>query len=122
MDESKVYGMSEQPDQLPNTIDELIPFIFRHSGSSLGHTGPREAATTKVFTLLVRDSLVPTLNDLSKELAETYKELREAAASTTKASRSLFKLTVVYVVATVLYTVATIWQVYSVLFRSIGSL
>lgn len=106
--------MSEQgPQLLPDTLDDLIAFIFHQGGGSLPSVGYRDAATAKVFTLLVRDSLAPSLRGLSEELAHTRAELRRAADSTTQASNRLFWVTFVYAVATIVYTGATVWQIVS---------
>ena len=103
----------EVPQILPDTIDELIAFIFHQSGGNLSAVGYREAATAKISAILIRDTLAPAMREMSDELANTRKELKLATDSTTQASNRLFWVTVVYALATIVYTGATVWQIVS---------
>src|SRR5467141_1501875 len=100
--------MSERQDQLPDTIDELIAFILTKTGNIVSDPGYHAAASAKIYALLVRDSFVPTLNNLSQELAQTRAEMHQASKAASRHARALVIATWVLAGVTALFFISSV--------------
>jgi hypothetical protein len=100
--------MSVGPDQLPETIEELLVWIQRQSQNMTTDAGLRMAAAAKIAALLLRESLVPTVRGLSQELADTRTVLVDASKASERYARALARATWGLVGATVVLVLATV--------------
>jgi hypothetical protein len=100
--------MSEEADPLPETIDELIASILGSTGRALRDPAQPAAATAKIATLLMRDGLVPTLQGLTQELADTRTVLADTSRASTQYARALVRVTWGLVGVTVVLVLATV--------------
>ena len=85
--------MSEEPDQLPDTIDGLITFILRHTKNVTSDPGFREAAHAKIFSILVKDNFAPALQGLSEEIAKSREQMKRSSDATSAQTKIMIKTT-----------------------------
>jgi hypothetical protein len=101
--------MNEQaPPLLPESIEELIIFMYNRSGSQITDVGRREAAMAKISSLLVKDSFVPTMKNLSQELTQTRMEMRQASDAAARHTQALVRATWVLALLTGFLFIATV--------------
>src|SRR5262249_7474813 len=98
--------MSEAP--LPATIDALLDDLINIGGRPADPANQRAAATAKIAALLLRESLVPTVQGLAQELAETRTVLVDASKAAECYARALARATSGLVGATVVLVLATV--------------